>query len=162
MDRRPLTANELRRLAEAVDGIRDEPAYVVWSGGKPKVTRRLLDTDELIVECETKSDLPARPAFNSIVLDPPMVDQHRVPVTKLSSKYDAMFWSEAAVEKFVIPYYARINTANDVARIRKAFNHQSVYAMVHLPLTEVSVLTALRTGGKGVEALSLREFEASL
>ncbi len=162
MEKRPLTANELRRLAEAVDGIRDEPAYVVWSGGEPMVKKQLDDADELIVECETNNDVRHRSRLKSITLDPPMVDQHRVPVTDLSGQYDAMFWSEAAVEKFVIPYYAGFNNAADLARIEKSFNHPSVYAMLHLPFTEVCVLTTLRTGDKGLEALSLKEFESSL
>ena len=83
MDKRPLTANELRKLAEAVDGIRDEMAYVVWTADGPQVKTKVDRGDEIIVECETKSDVKHRPTFNSIVLDPPMVDQHGVPVTEL-------------------------------------------------------------------------------
>lgn len=165
MAKRSLTASELRRLAEAADGIRDQTAYVVWGTNGPEVKTRLEKGDELIVECETSSEVKARPVFKSIALDPPIVDSEGNPVTHVEAKYDAMFWSEAAVEKFVIPYYARFMTPDDLVRIMTAFNHPASIAMIHPPLSDAQFVTSLRTsrtGKSGVEVLGLREFEALL
>lgn len=165
MAKRSLTASDLRRLAEAADGIRDQPAYVVWGARGAEVKTTLGKDDELIVECETRSDVPSRPKFKSITVDPPFVDREGKPIANIEEKYDAMFWSEAAVEKFVIPYYARFNSAQHIARIMKAFNHPASMAMIHPPLSDIQFITSARTATQkrgAVEVLSLSEFEAAL
>jgi hypothetical protein len=165
MAKRTLTASELRRLAEAADGIRDQAAYVVWGAHGPEVKTKLGKGDELIVECDTRSQVADRPEFQAITLDPPMVDSAGNPVSHVQSKYDAMFWSEASVEKFVIPYYSRFMTPHHLVRIMAAFNHPATTAMIHPPLSEIQFLTSVRTakaGQKGVEVMGLKEFEAAL
>ena len=142
MAKRSLTASELRKLAEAADGIRDQPAYVVWGPNGPEVKTTLAKNDELIVECDTKSDVKSRPAFKSITIDPPLVDRNGHRISHVERKYDAMFWSEAAVEKFVIPYYARFTTAHHIARIMTAFNHPATMAIIHPPLSEIQFITS--------------------
>jgi hypothetical protein len=164
MAKRPLTANELRKLAEAADGIRDKTAYVVWSGDEPQVKTKLDDGDELIVECETRNDAKKRASFTSIVLDPPLIDADGNAIKNIADKYDAMFWSEAAVEKFAIPYYARFTSPQDLARMLDAFNHPTTLAMMHPPLSYCHFMTSIRRerdGKSGVEVLGLKEFEAS-
>ncbi len=119
----------------------------------------------MIVECETRSDVQSRPTFKSITVDPPFVDREGKLITRVEGKYDAMFWSEAAVEKFVIPYYARFNTAHHIARIMTAFNHPASMAMIHPPLSDIQFITSARTKPgqqDAVEVLSLTEFEAAL
>jgi hypothetical protein len=161
MEKRLLTADELRKLAEAVDGIRDRSAYLVWTAsGEPQAKTSLDPDDELIVECETRNAAPERQSFRSIMLDPPMLDEKGNPVTDLPAKYDAMFWSEAAVEKFVLPYYARLNKPSVVTAMLQAFNHPSVCAVIHPPLSYIRFVTSIRTGDRGFEALDLREFES--
>lgn len=165
MAKRSITASELRRLAEAADGIRDQPAYLVWGAQGPEVKTTLGKDDELIVECETKNSVQSRPAFKTITLDPPVVDRDGKPVTHVAGQYDAMFWSEAAVEKFVVPYYAQFNTAHHIARIMTAFNHPASIGMIHPPLSDIKFMTSMRTAVRkqdGVEILSLNEFEAML
>lgn len=162
MDKRPITANELRKLAEAADGIRDEPAFLVWRDGIPKITRRVESSDELIMECRTPASAPRRPSFKSIHLDPPMVDQAQVPVPDIATRFDAMFWSDSAFEKFAVPYYARISTQNELERIRAAFYSSTTFAMIHPPLSNATFLSSARTGGNGLEALTLRDLEARL
>lgn len=164
MAKRPLTANELRKLAEAADGIRDKTAYVVWSGDEPQVKTKLDDGDELIVECKTRNDTKARAAFKSIMLDPPLIDANGKPIEHIADKYDAMFWSEAAVEKFVIPYYARFKSPQDLVRIRDAFIHPATIAVIHPPVSIIQFLSSIRSGKsgrKGVEVLGLNELESS-
>lgn len=162
MARRTLSANELRRLAEAVDGIRDTKAYVVWGANGPEVKTSVAAGDDVIAECETNNVVGNRPRFRSIGIDPPLVDRSGRPVKDLASHYDAMFWSEPAVEKFVLPYYLRFHTPAEVDAIRSAFNHVSVYAVIHPPLSDFLCLSSARTDGKTLEALTLEELRAAL
>lgn len=161
MEKRQLTAEELRKLAEAVDGIRDRPAFLVWTAAGDLQAKTSLDPgDELIVECKTSNAVPDRQQFRSIALDPPILDEKGSPVTDIPAKYDAMFWSEAAVEKFVLPYYARLNRPSVVAAMLQAFNHPSVCAVIHPPLSYIRFVTSIRTGDRGFEVLDLRELES--
>lgn len=162
MARRTLSANELRRLAEAVDGMRDQPAYIVWGANGPEVKTGIGRGDDVMAECETSNVVRERPRFTSITVAPPVVDDSGTPVTDIASRYDAMFWTEAAVEKFVLPYYLRFLTPADVDVIRVLFNRPLVYAIAHLPLTDCIFLTSVRTGGKRIEALTLEEMKKAV
>ncbi len=161
MEVRQMTANDLRKLAEAVDGIRDVPAYVVWGKDGPTVTKERPEHGEPIFECMTKNTEPGRAKFRSITLDPAVVKADGKPMTDIAAQFDAMFWTEAAVEKFVLPYYMRMEAPEEVSRIRKAFNHESVFATTHMPDSTTCMLTSIRSRNS-LEALTLREFEALL
>ncbi len=156
-----ITASDLRRLAEAVDGVRDVPAYVVWGKDGPVVTQDRPPADEVVFECVTNNSVPQRARLHSITLEPGVVTSDGKPVTNFAAKFDAIFWSEAAVEKFVLPYYARVATVGEAARMRKAFNHPSVAAMIHMPDSTSGMLSNVRRSG-ALEALTVAEFEASL
>lgn len=160
MEARQLTAGDLRRLAEAVDGIRDVPAYVVWGESGPVITKDPPAPEEVIFQCMTKSATPDRTKLRSIALDPAVVAPDGK-VMDVAGQFDAMFWSEAAVEKFVLPYYMHVGTPDEVTRILDAFNHASVAAMLHLPDSTHCVLTSVRRRSS-FEVLTLKEFEASL
>lgn len=162
MARRTLSANELRRLAEAVDGVRDRSAYIVWGANGPVVKTSVGQSDDVMAECETSNVVGNRPKFTSITIDPPLVDDRGTPVTDFASRYDAMFWSEAAVEKFVLPYYLRFRTPKQVDEIRTLFNHPSVYSILHLPLTDCIFTSTARTKGRTLEALTAAELRAAL
>lgn len=169
MDKPKLSADDLRKIAESVDGIRDKPAYVFWTESGPQVTSERPSDEDLILECETQNDVRPRPKFRSIALDPPMLAKKDAvpgdpgkPVRNAAVEFDALCWSEAAVDKFILPYYIRLNTPEYVGRILKAFNHPDAYAIAHVPLSDIMFLTALRTKGEALEALTLEEFEALL
>ncbi len=157
-ERPTLTANELRRLAEAVDGFRDQPVYLVWTSGGAKATTERPSDDDLILECNTNNVNQSRPIL-PIGFDPPVTDSQGAPIENFFERYDALFWSEAAIGKFVLPYYIGFNPPEFVARIRNAFNREDVYAMAHPVDTWTVFLTSIRTAGKGLEALTLEEIE---
>lgn len=161
MEARRITAGDLRKLAEAVDGVRDVPAYVVWGKDGPVVTQDRPAADEVVFECVTNNSVPQRTRLYSITLEPSVVTSDGTPVTNVATRFDAVFWSEAAVEKFVLPYYTRVATAAEAVRMRRAFNHTSVAAMMHMPDSTSRMLTNVRRSG-ALEALTLSEFEASL
>ena len=162
MARRTLSANELRRLAEAVDGVRDQPAYIVWGEHGPEVKTHVAKGDDVMAECRTNNVVSGRRRFTSITVDPPFVDASGAPVTDIASRFDAMFWSESAVEKFALPYYLRYHTPAEVDEIRTLFDQPSVYALMHLPLSNCFYVASARTDGKTLEVLTPEELRAAL
>jgi hypothetical protein len=50
-------------------------------------------------------------------------------------KYDAVFWSNAAVEKFLVPYYTNVGGPEEAMRML-AQNKQDMMVIVHLPGSE--------------------------
>lgn len=70
-----------------------------------------------------------------------------------------MFWSEAAVEKFMFPYYVRFSSPDHIARMRRAFNQERVVAAMHVPWSTSSFLVSVR-GGEALSTLTLEELEA--
>jgi len=126
------------------------------------VTTSVKTGDDVMAECETDNIVGARRHLRSITLDPPVVDATGAPMRDFATRYDAMFWSEAAVEKFMLPYYMRHRTPAEVASIRDAFNHASVCAYIHPPTSGIIALTSARTDGRTLEALTLEELRAAL
>ncbi len=121
------------------------------------VTTEVRPKDELIVECVTRSQGGKWPKLRSISLDPPIVNKRGELIADTHSRFDAMFWSPAAVEKFVIPYYIRFNTIEYVNRIRNAFNRDEVEALTKLPWSDPAFL--FNEGG-ALKILTLEEVEA--
>jgi hypothetical protein len=52
-------------------------------------------------------------------------------------KVDSLFWSESAVEKFVIPYYGAIGDLSLAMNIQNQFRNDKVVALCHGPNTEL-------------------------
>lgn len=160
MARRTLTANELRRLAEAVDGVRDEPAYIVWGANGPEVKTSVGKDDDVMAECRTPNKVSGRRSFRSITTDPPIVDATGTPITDIASRYDAMFWSEAAVEKFVLPYLLRYTTPKEVDEFRALYDQQDVAAAVHLPLSNCDLVVSAQAAERRFQVLTPEELRA--
>ncbi len=158
MGRRQLTANDLRRLAEAVDGVRDETAYVVWGNTGPEVRTQRPASDEVIFECMTSNAEPDRARIAAITMQPPVIASDGTPLTNFARRFDAMFWSEAAVEKFMFPYYVRFSSPGHIDRMRKAFNQKRVVAAMHMPDSTSSFLVSVR-GGEALAEVTLDDLE---
>ena len=156
MEKRQMTANDLRRLAEAVDGVRDETAYVVWGNTGPEVRTQRPDSDEVIFECMTRNAEPGRARISAITLHPPVMASDGTPLTDFARRFDAMFWSEAAFEKFMLPYYVRFSSREQIDRMRRAFNQKHVAAAVHMPETTSGYLVSVG-GGETLSVLTADE-----
>ena len=133
-----LDALDLRALAEVASSLRGptaEPSYLVSTRSG----------DSLVTKVE--KDLPP-PELSAVTipLDTPFVQPNRPAMPELSigpagtpqsvslNDYDALFWSESAVEKFVFPYYAsksEWDAAHVLAALSRAF-----YGYVPAPGTE--------------------------
>ena len=124
-----VTANDLRRLAEHADGCRGDLMEITGeiAGGK---IRRIGSTSmakpgALLVQTPFKN--PARKLPKAVALTTQSDDVHRLD----PGYFDCVFWGEAAMEKFLIPYYVRFSD-DDVAKIREAINSEDVIALAHV------------------------------
>lgn len=103
-----INAVQLRGIADAAASLRGPdgmPLYLVAvPDGLGSVVPELRFGPEpppnTLLELDTYEVAPEREHPNAVILD---VDSDAI---DLVPKFDAVFWSESAVEKFVLPYYA--------------------------------------------------------
>jgi hypothetical protein len=108
----PPDAAELRRVAEAADGLRDQELTLVIRRTSPTATPRLeivpssaRSADDVVVcPVETHNVMRERPRPFRVLLQ---VTERDRPL-EIQVAYDALFWSEPAIEKFFFPYYRRV------------------------------------------------------
>lgn len=134
----PMSAAVLRRLAEAADGYRTgETVYFVMSVAPPhevigthpdassaaaeaaRATKEYGGEQRFAVSppCTTPPDHPRTGEVLSVsirVRTPGGEEQ----ITIEPRTHDALFWSLAAIDKLVIPYYALIHGVAEAARLR--------------------------------------------
>ena len=108
MDTSPPRTNSmrLRRLAEAAASCRaaDGKTSYLYVGEDGQIDIMCGDApQDIVLEVETYEVWKGRIAPGEVI----MLHQG-TPTKNLARKYDAVFWSESAVEKFVLPYYASL------------------------------------------------------
>ena len=140
-DLRALSANELRRIAEAVDGQRNCKLRLVKREGEdvPRLVETLGDKDTLLLDFRTDDHVPPdkKKKLESIRVRPAAASGRTEVV-----KFDALFWSESSIEKFVMGYYVRSRTPDEVQSLWNVLTHPSVMAVAHDPLSDPNALTA--------------------
>ena len=161
-----LTANQLRALAEAADAMRNRPvSLVLRDGGYLAVTTADVkhgDREVLRIETEDRLRPGERHPIDYIYLKTAGMAEPRA----VHEVCDALFWSESAVSKFVIPYYARFRPLSDVQALVTAFNRPNVHALGHLPtaestpMSDSSVQLYTDGDGRGARFVTLAEFLA--
>lgn len=138
-----VTAHELRAAAEHADGLRGQPGLRLAYRDKPRglddrrrgviVVEELEGNDiDLQVDAET-------PYNHGATMTPP----HRVTVQyeqtsaaqNVQTSLDALFWSQSAVEKFLLPYYVRVLPEHEFNILRRAMEDPRVHALGHRPPT---------------------------
>jgi hypothetical protein len=141
----PLTARELRWLAEAADGKRDVSITLAQDadgtvaivdekappqGWKPLLTMR------------TTYD-PAEQGMRTPVRIHLVRDRQEI---ELGADVDAIFLTQSAIEKFVFPYYARHWTLDEIAALRTSlFAPEEVVAAQHIP---PSITESIESGAR--------------
>lgn len=100
-----LDAYALRSVAETASGRRGPKGHPYFLVEKADHTLVLQpgtpDQDPpsgTVIEVDTRDQQPLRPQVDNVIIK---VQDH---TRELARKYDSVFWSEAAVEKFVFPY----------------------------------------------------------
>lgn len=77
-----------------------------------------------------------RITVGSIIVHPQRGGEQLPPVEIRGDKYDALFYSEEAVRKFVVPYYAHVIGPEYATAVLDAFNDAPFALMGHLPWSE--------------------------
>ena len=129
-----LSANQLRYLAEKADGIRGELVLVADANGKLDVVRPSdVNGCTVLANLNTEREGPGVPGTARIQLRGENNQVLGGPGTDID-KADAVFVTQSAVEKFLLPYYMRFKSPREVAEIeRKAFEDENVDAIIHFP-----------------------------
>jgi hypothetical protein len=129
------TANQLRFAAEGADSIRDEVAQlVVREDGSLLAVRTAerVPADRVLFEMFTPSRGPGIPGDAKIEI---LWRGKRYGATiPYFEKADAVFLTQAAVEKFLLPYYTRFKTPAEIQALENGlFNVAKVIAAFHIP-----------------------------
>ena len=138
-----LSANDLRALAEATDSIRNEDACVVRNPDAGSTGRRFIVVPKSAAGNRTQiltlrtndrndQDKPVQREPVTLTADKPLefVNGRVININQC----DAIFTSLSAVEKFVVPYYARMRGLVECESMRGQFASDArAVAMLHLP-----------------------------
>ena len=131
-----ITANQLRELAEAADGTRKTRMYIVEGNKKhPVKADKNAGATTVLIEVETDEKENFTPVtLNSDPVLDVYTDEDGNEVTFKMSDCDAVFTTLSAVEKFLVPYYARMRTLKEVQTMRDNFATSTITAAAfHLP-----------------------------
>jgi hypothetical protein len=159
-------ANTLRALAEAVDGMRNTDACIVADPGDAKRPYKVVkDSDDgrmgrdVIMRVRTGDRPEVKTRDHGLTLSsvPPVKLKKNGPAQPSGeakqqaeeeekgalAACDAIFTSLSAIDKFVVPYYAKLMSLPEVEQMRTEFAEQgSILAAVHLPDSEPDSLVA--------------------
>lgn len=58
------------------------------------------------------------------------------------TKYDCVFWTMSAVDKFVVPYYVQVTNLREAEAVRNEFAREDSIAAIHIPGSEIIEPTA--------------------
>ncbi|HET6763141.1 MAG TPA: hypothetical protein VFH27_05695 [Longimicrobiaceae bacterium] len=156
----PLSAFLVRRLAEAADGTRGDQVFCTARLTPDAKFDYEVKTHTTLIEAETEQNNAATrnvtldifgpfetqaskgpeigtSAIKSIVVT--LDNDHQVNVSPTT--YDSLFWTVSAVDKFVIPYYAREGLGR-AGVVRSLFDKEGMVCLEHGPNTEPSVVPA--------------------
>lgn len=144
------SATDVRRLAEAVNGHRDADVIVATDQEGRLVTRTaLLAGDTYLFTVHTANLQRRVPAMGRIEAAGAGAELEGC---------DSVFWTEAAVEKFVWPYYEAHGI--DVREFRAAYESDpTIVAVAHLQPTIPAYVVA-RAGG--LQILTWAEYSTRL
>lgn len=182
MPKPEVTYETLRLIAESASGMRDLPTWFIIEETPQGTGYRWQHTfvreceDTVVIYCAPVADLVSQVDHATIGVGNTTANLMKVQVKRDfpheemgTFKADAAFWSLAAVEKFLVPYYASVygdegpahaQAVMDLMRIPDTHlgadvdtEEGQVYALVHLPSSEyvpmeVPHVAALRTNGR--------------
>lgn len=129
-----VTANDLRKLAEHADGRRGVKMKIVARGDdKLDISYDENDTSLFDVYTDATDNHPmGTPKEVTISYDERKVVFTNKDMDMASNKFlDSMFWTQSAIEKFMVPYYARIFSPLEMRDLRTAYTDPQVIAIGH-------------------------------
>jgi len=160
----PISSRLARRLAAAADG---------YQNGKMVWFTALAEPDEegnfQISEAIVSDTRPADPVDPKRRVYGPFLSEREgparsTPIVKITlhvqeggqvrqvefpaDKYDALFWSTSALDKFAVPHYVAFEGLPQATEMRAEYvDHSAVFAIVHGPNTEYDRVQLKEPGG---------------
>lgn len=135
-----ITWRQLRQMAESAHGLQEKRL-----GIRPDASGRYIV--EVFNESNSndyKFELDAipNPKQGTLEVKLPGIKTDNLPTKPTNDDFtsiaDAVFWSMAAVEKFLVPYYSSVIELDRVMKeVRERFANQNVLAFIHLPNSEI-------------------------
>lgn len=130
---------KLRAMAEWAASLRKEPAYFLFRSGEngfraPQKTLPEVGPGDIVVPAFTPPVPANRPVLHGVWLN-----HDESGSNNLAGEGDALFWSTAAVEQFLFPYYASkggLRALPDLVDIHNTWTmgaEDGVNALIHLP-----------------------------
>jgi hypothetical protein len=165
-------------LAEHADSLRNQPGYVLEAsvGGQMQLDivadskANIATAKNVVLRIETIDEESAWGGSKRPDIGIRSGVKIRLPSGELIddfAPFDGIFTSLSAVDKFVVPYYAKMNTLEACAAARKRFaKSRNAVAVLHLPKS--AALTATLDGGpffmvwEGADGLELTKFAYEL
>lgn len=148
-----ITWQALRALADKVQGRQDREQYVSIDDNGLHHSYAAPPTPAVRVPAINRKDKVTRvqvlvPNATFKDLQPCSDPSHVHPLHDLACLGDALFWSMAAVEKFLLPYYASFWGLEKItADIRTQFERDDVLAVLHRPDSEPTLGGAAKGPG---------------
>lgn len=152
-DQPPVPAHVLRLLAEKADGRRGVDQSIVRVGEGSNAEYDVLTAAEIDARRAKGEKIEPLIAVAATYQNTRRAERERetvvtikVPGAKLrtynASEVDALFLTEAAVEKFVLPYYARTLPRNEYDALIKRYysEDQIAWALIHYPTSLYDVI----------------------
>jgi hypothetical protein len=142
----PLTANDIRAIAETFDGLRDCFAYLVEDATTPTGVKIIPSPPNppppnFVLVCYTKTTVPGRLCPTSVTIAIPNETAQEVSQPHGAvPAFDSLFWSESSWEKFLRPYYARFHEPDDFVAMWNDMTKSFVVALAHDPKSEYTLL----------------------
>ncbi|HET6578578.1 MAG TPA: hypothetical protein VFG66_09655 [Gemmatimonadales bacterium] len=158
LERLELDSKELAWAAETADGTRDKTMFLVLDqDGALQLKESMEGSDRLLRRVKTASHVPARRKVLEVSC---AVDGWNDPA-RLSSaeKWDAVFWTESSIEKFLYPYYHCQRLWDErMDSVRDAFEHDAeAVAIAHRAPSNSKVLGPSPVDTLGVARLTTRD-----
>lgn len=158
-------STNLSWLAETADGNRGEPLSLVLDGKKlDLVPKKDLQGKKELTEVHTPKKRPNRKKVTEVVCKGENFEES----LKSSDKFDAVFWTESAVDKFLYPYYhAHRIWDDDIEKVKKEFDKEDrAVAIAHRAPSTSKIVPSnetLRIGvvtERGLTWMTVQEFLA--
>jgi len=152
--RKALSARLSRRLAAAADGFRDGREIFFTARFEPENNGDFdLDGPFTRDQVATLRVPPGFGIFGPYQTDECDDDLSRTPIKTITielhdgkkwsfegTRFDALFWSVSALEKFAIPHYTTVHGVEKARGILKGFVETDVFLMGHDPNTEETMV----------------------
>jgi len=126
-----LNANELRWLGEAADGQRGETYALVWTGEKVELLP-LTDVRSKDAQIHVRTEYEGNALMGNARASLKVGDETIDPNTG-KDPLDAVFLTQSAVEKFVFPYYTRMQEISQIQELKNRLFADGVVAVGHVP-----------------------------